>query len=177
MATIRVTGYTRDGVERAARDLAAALAGRGSPGFDALARDVQNAVGAEALTLVCERFDALKGGGSYGGERWAPLAPVTVKRKGHATIGEDTEALRSALEPGAGGPSGVPGQVFDVKPDGVAVGCDLDYAARFHRGTARQPARPLWPDPLPDGWRTRVAAAGRKAFVAALARALGAAPP
>lgn len=70
------------------------------------------------------------------GQAWPPLAPSTVKRKGHATILVEHGDLQASLV-GQGGAN-----IAEVTHRGVNFGTS-DEKAPFHQsGTSRMPARP-----------------------------------
>lgn len=85
-------------------------------------------VGDEVLASSRTRFDA-------SGPGWAPLTASTVKRKGHARILRDTDALYGSFSKGA------LDNVFRVTPLTAEFGTS-DMKAQFHQfGTARMPKR------------------------------------
>lgn len=111
--------------------------------------------------------------GSYGGTRWAPDAPVTVKlrgRRGHGRGGvlRDTNVLWASLTKLGLGPNAV----RLVTPHSLTRGTSVKYA-RYHqtgyvaktfvvidrhgnpvplyrKTPKRIPARPILPDPIPN---------------------------
>lgn len=72
------------------------------------------------------------------GSPWAPLAPVTVKNKGHSIILiETTEMFKSVTNRKHSG------HVETITPDSLSWGTD-DPKAVFHKeGTSRMPQRPF----------------------------------
>ena len=72
---------------------------------------------------------------SPGGEKWAPLKPLTVAKKGHSTILEDTLAMKNSVT-GKTGDS-----VRSATHRGLLFGTS-DHKAIFHTtGTARMAKR------------------------------------
>ncbi len=103
------------------------------------------------------------GGTGLDGVKWAPLAAATLAKRRRAGRGDDdilveTLTLIGSLQPGPGDlPSGAPGQVFEPRPGGVAVGSDLPYADFHQNGVPPHlPARPFLPADLPAGWEAAV---------------------
>lgn len=76
------------------------------------------------------------------GDPWAPLAPATVKRKGHSTILVDTGRLRGSLRDQTHA-DGIR-ETFDEWPGqaGFIFGTEVPYSVFHLEGTARAPARP-----------------------------------
>ena len=73
------------------------------------------------------------------GAPWPPLAPATVRRKGHDTILVETGALRKSLTSKGGDAIR---EIFDEPQEGFSFGTS-DPKAPFHQaGTERMPARP-----------------------------------
>lgn len=74
------------------------------------------------------------------GAAWAPLSPVTVRKKGHATILVDKNKLKASLV----GPTG--DSIRDVVSEngmgGLAFGTSVEYAGFHVTGTRNMPARP-----------------------------------
>lgn len=72
----------------------------------------------------------------------------------------DTGILRQSLSVGTlveNGPAATyspadQDQVFEEAPGEVLIGSSVPYAVYQHRGTRRIPARPFWPNQLPDQW-------------------------
>ena len=75
------------------------------------------------------------------GEAWAPLAPSTVKRKGHARILMETGRLGVSLSE-ATHPDAVVEIVDEPGQGGFSRGTAVEYAGFHQTGTARMPARP-----------------------------------
>lgn len=69
---------------------------------------------------------------------WAPLAPSTIRRKGHDKILYDTGRLRDSISIG------------EVTPSSATVGTDAPYAPYHQFGTKKMVARPFIPAG-PDG--------------------------
>jgi phage gpG-like protein len=72
-----------------------------------------------------------------GGSPWAPLAPSTVKKKGHNIILFETGTLLGSLVTVGG-----PGNVSAVSSRGSIFGTDVPYAIFHDQGTSKMPARP-----------------------------------
>lgn len=83
-------------------------------------------VGEEALSDIQQRIANHPG---------PPLAPSTIRRKGHARILRDKDDLYASFQKGA------PGNVARVRPTEADFGTS-DFKAQFHQeGTARMPKR------------------------------------
>lgn len=83
-----------------------------------------------------EYFDTAKG---PSGDSWPPLAPSTVRRKGHDTILVDTGRLRSSL---TGKSSDAIRDVFsEGRNQGMTFGTSVEYAIFHQEGTGRIPQR------------------------------------
>lgn len=80
-----------------------------------------------------EAFDA---GTAPGGGPWAPLAPSTIKRKGHAVILYETGDLERSLVEVDG-----PGNIAEASARGLVFGTDIEYALFHDTGTSRMPQR------------------------------------
>lgn len=87
--------------------------------------------------------------GSYGGEKWAALAPRTLEYRklpghGRGGIGRDTNRLWASLvkSPSSEG-------VVNVTPTHYERGTNVPYAKFFSEGTYHQPARQIFPPRLP----------------------------
>lgn len=76
------------------------------------------------------------------GPAWKPLAPSTIRRKGHDTILVETGRLRGSLTSERHS-DGIR-EIFDNWPDkSVAIfGTDVPYAQYHMQGNERMPARP-----------------------------------
>lgn len=74
------------------------------------------------------------------GNAWPPLAPRTVKRKGHSTILVETGRLKASL---AGRSGDSIREVVDEGPGraGLSFGTDVEYAHYHQDGTTRIPQR------------------------------------
>ena len=82
------------------------------------------------------------------GQPWPDLSPVTVAKKGHATILVDKGDLRRSLIDPAG-----PNHVGEVFERGLSFGTADPKAPYHQRGTSRMPARPpvgLTPERVTD---------------------------
>jgi hypothetical protein len=99
---------------------------------------------------------------------WAALKAAGAKTRlevlGGRTVEilRDTGALLQSLTPGyEETPSGAEDQVLDVRPGRITVGTKVPYAIAHHRGNPAKklPARPLWPETLPESWQEAVNAA------------------
>ena len=95
----------------------------------------------EALVKLEEQHEAMYSGGhDSNGDAWPPLAPSTVKRKGHATILVDSGRMKASLV-GQSGDS-IRDVVSEGGSAGAVFGTDVEYAHFHVDGTARMPARP-----------------------------------
>lgn len=105
---------------------------------------------------------------------WAKLKSEGAQTKldvfGGRTVDilRDTGLLFRSLNPGVQDrPSGADGQIFDTPPGAVIVGTNVK--PWHHKGIpGRLPARPLWPDQLPDEWWKAIHAAGVRGLLVAL---------
>lgn len=88
---------------------------------------------------------------------WAPLAPSTIKRKGHDKLLYDTGRLRDSITLG------------EVTPSSATVGTDAPYAPFHQFGTKKMAARPFIPAGS-DGQLTAQAQAEIKAAMEAALR-------
>lgn len=112
---------------------------------------------------------------------WAVLKSEGAKTKldvlgGRAVqILTDTGRLLASLSPGIEGdpPARRAGQILDVGPGKITVGTNVEYAERHHRGDPSKglPARPLWPETLPDAWLAAVNMAIVRGLLKAVERA------
>jgi hypothetical protein len=110
------------------------------------------------LGKIHEAYQLKKVGGTDDlGVQWPELSPVTVRRKGHATImveeGDTLESLRPA--------SGHPNQILRLGPGWLEVGSDrstpggIPIISLHSRSHGRTPARPILPADgveLPASW-------------------------
>ena len=154
------------------RLLPSVLAGK-SPDPHGLARIFLAHLGNAVLKCLQEDFETKSAGGTgRDGVKWPPLSIVTLqerRRKGisHKEILVETEALRTALTPGAtNDPDAVRifGQLFAFSLAQLRVGIDLTeiHYAEFHQtGTPFMPARRIVPDDMPAGWEPTIADAAR----------------
>lgn len=182
--------WNRDAVRRLLREISAALAGQVDDRFHVV-EPIETVVGLTFLRLVQERFVELGRGHEYNGETWADNKPATIARKLKISmrearqavrgvdyeVGRDTSLMFRSLAPGIGGHSGDADQIFEARPGEITVGTNRPYAARFHRGSQHQPARPLWPDPLPDAWMQKLLVAEAEALADAVALVITSADP
>lgn len=76
---------------------------------------------------------------SPGGEPWQPLAPATVKRKGHATILVETGALRHSLL--SRNQYSIRETVIEGRSQGIVFGTSRPFASIHQYGTERVPQR------------------------------------
>lgn len=91
-----------------------------------------------AVNMVAE------GGMFADGRKWAPLALSTAaerERLGYG--GEHPIEYRTGLLAESLATQGALGNVFEVAPDSLVVGSDLEYAGWQQDGTSRMPARRL----------------------------------
>lgn len=89
---------------------------------------------------------------SEGSGEWPQLAASTVRdreRKGYGgqPMLVRTGAVRAAMVQ----PWNAAGGVWEVQPDSVTMGSDIDVAGYLHGGTSKMPARSLWAKPLMEG--------------------------
>lgn len=88
---------------------------------------------------MAERFEA-EGEGD-----WPPLAASTIERKGHSTVGRESDAMMEALTT-----EDAEGALREVTEDELLYGINLvsedgvPYPVIFNDGRAGQPARPLF---------------------------------
>lgn len=87
---------------------------------------------------------------------WAPLAPSTIKRKGHDKLLYDTGRLRDSITLG------------EVTPSSAAVGTDAPYSLYHQLGTKSMAARPF----IPAGSDGQLTAQAEAEIAAAMAAAL-----
>jgi hypothetical protein len=110
------------------------------------------------LEKIHEAYEVKKTGGTDEmGITWPPLAPSTVRRKGHATIMVDTGGLEESLRPG----SGHPDQIIRFGPGWIEVGSErstpsgIPLTMLHAKGNANLPVRRILPEPgveLPPSW-------------------------
>jgi hypothetical protein len=112
---------------------------------------------------------------------WAKLKASGAKTKlevlgsRNVEILRDTSRLLNSLTPGyEETPAHSENQVFDVHPGRIAVGTSVEYALRHHKGDPARnlPARPLWPEHVPDAWWRAVNAALLRGIILAVTRML-----
>lgn len=73
-----------------------------------------------------------------GGNPWAPLSPVTIKKKGHSRILFETGKLeRSLIEVGS------EGNITQVNESSLVFGTSIDYASELVSGRSNMPGRPM----------------------------------
>lgn len=139
-----------------------------------LVRPMLEAVGLTVLSLIKQRFVTLSAGGTdENGDRWTPLSQNTIdgrrvgRGEGVAQILRDTGVLMNSLSPGG------PGSLIEVLHNGVSVGTNVPYAHYQHFGTKTIPARPLWPERIPDSWSDEILDTVRQGVAKLCARLLG----
>jgi phage gpG-like protein len=76
---------------------------------------------------------------SPGGEPWAKLSPITIRRKGHARILIDKDRLRSSLIGKTG--DSLRDIVRIDRAIGLTFGTDVEYSTFHTTGTRRMPQR------------------------------------
>lgn len=82
----------------------------------------------------------------------------------------DSGKLARSLVPGDG-TMPPPGQIFEMPPGSITVG--TKEKAWHHKGIpGKLPARPFWPETLPDDWLQKVLEAGREGIIQAVQAAL-----
>lgn len=176
--TIRVRG-TRASV-LAAIHRAASLGNSSSPQLQtALVR-----VGLAALQKIHGAY-AVKatGGTDEAGTRWAPLSPVTIRRRKRrpsyrvhqgTPILRDTDALYNSLSPacepqeGTMAPPAVDGQVFRLEGTAVVLGTKIPHAHFHDRGIpGKLPRRPPIPETSrwPPPWWQAILEQAREGFI------------
>lgn len=167
--TIR-THHSRSQVVAAVHRVVERLtSGAGSPKINRL----KVRTGLTVLELVQKAFQVKsRGGTDQAGLRWAPLSPVTVRRrraKGdrrrEPLILQDTRelarSLRSRSNPRSAGssPPRVEGQIFRLTEGAVTVGSTNWKGLLHHVGSPpKLPQRRLWPPPSdwPSSWWTAI---------------------
>ncbi len=89
-------------------------------------------------------------------------------------IERDTSRLYASLSPGVSGrPSGAADQVFRMNPGEVIVGSNVPYVRAQHRGIpGRLPARPFWPEHLPEAWLKEIRGTLSRSIARVFARLL-----
>lgn len=105
---------------------------------------------------------------------WSTLKSEGAKTKldvfGGRTVDmlRDTGLLFRSLTPGVQDrPSGADGQIFETPPGAVIVGSNVK--PWHHKGVpGRLPARPLWPEQIPEEWWKAIHAAGVRGLMVAL---------
>ena len=111
----------------------------------------------DAWELIGERLEAdnmlqmVSQGGVFPGGAWPPLAPRTIEQRVKQGYGEGPIEWRTGVLARSLAERGSMGHVFDVGPDHVTVGTDVEYAGFQHFGTRRIPARNL----VGLTWQTR----------------------
>ena len=85
------------------------------------------AIGSEVLNSFADEFWTKAGGGrDRFGEQWLPLAPSTIKKKGHDAILIESMDLYNSLRPGA------QDNILDTAPGLIRVGT-ADEKSVFHQ--------------------------------------------
>lgn len=102
-------------------------------GFDSA--DYSTALEPFITTLEQTHAAGFESESTPGGEKWPPLAPSTVRRKGHDVILLETGRLKSSLV--AGGADAV----REVSHRGLLFGTQVEYASIHQNGTSRIPQR------------------------------------
>lgn len=94
--------------------------------------------------------------GSAGGAPWAPLSPETIANRkkpgrGRGGIGRDTNQMWSSLvkSPSTEGYTRISANTYER-------GSTVKHMWYFAGGTKRQPARPVWPQVMPDSVVERI---------------------
>lgn len=100
--------------------------------------------------------------GGEGGLKWADLAPATKanrRRPGHGKggIGVDTARMWTSLVGGTAD-SPPPEGYLVITEHSYSRGSTVPYSKWFHSGRVGQPARPIFPHPLPDSLQRKLAA-------------------
>lgn len=121
----------------------------GFDGFEDYLKDLSRDFLAATFTNELERFqrtlEEAHLGGFHSGmspttEQWAPLAPSTVKKKGHATILVDTGKLQRSLTD-AGAEDAIRDIIAEPPQHGLVFGTSVEYAGFHQFGTVRIPQR------------------------------------
>lgn len=95
----------------------------------------------ETLGLLEEQHQVMyESGQDSNGSAWAPLAPSTIAKKGHATILVDKNKQKAALVSETG--DSIRDVVSEGQVSGAVFGTDLEYTHFHVEGTSRMPARP-----------------------------------
>ena len=95
----------------------------------------------ETLGLLQEQHQVMYDSGQdSNGSAWAPLAPSTIARKGHATILVDKNKMKASLVSETG--DSIRDVVSESGSGGAVFGTDVEYAGFHVTGTSRMPARP-----------------------------------
>ena len=133
-----------------------------------------------ASTLARLRARGIEGGAAMAiaaKTAWAVLKASGAKTKLEVLGGRTVEILRStsrllnSLTPGyESTPSGAEDQIFQAEPGRIVVGTSVEYALKHHKGDPSKnlPARPLWPDEMPEIWWAAVNAALLRGIVRAV---------
>jgi hypothetical protein len=163
----------REQVRSVIRSVPGVCAGR-LPDPTGQVRAFSDMIGLVALSHIRQSFTEKAAGGSGAdGKAWTPLKAATIRARrsgkgtGQVQILRDTGILLSSLSPGG------TGNIMDILPGSITLGTNCPYAVHHHEGTAKIPARPLWPDPRdwPESWWLDIgeqARAGIARLVAAL---------
>ena len=150
----------------------ALLAGH-EPDPTGLVRQIQLAMGTQALSLVKDAFVTKSQGGiDETGAKWKPLAASTQKKRRKGTAQALPQILRDS---GRLFNSFSPALAVRTEPGHVFVGTNVAYAGWQHDGTATIPARPLWPAPAtwPQRWWEAIGSVAREGIVGLIAALLG----
>lgn len=96
---------------------------------------------AHSLLTLQEQHQAMYDSGQdSSGAAWKPLAPATVRKKGHDTILVDKGRMKAALVSPTG--DSIRDVVSENGMAGAVFGTDLEYAHFHVTGTKHMPARP-----------------------------------
>ncbi len=111
----------------------------------------------EVTDFLTKKFDAE---GAYMGEKWAGHSPSTIEDRkqpgrGRGGIGRDTNVMWSSFVKSAG-LSPAPNGILFIDKTTYERGSTLSRSSWFSFGTRRQPARPIFPDPLPKDLVDRI---------------------
>jgi hypothetical protein len=143
------------------------------------------------LALLFYIWDAFafkaRGGTDAAGDRWAPLSPVTIRkrRKGPGNrfgtdILRDTGLLFNSLSPSiqgtAAAPPHQPHQIFNIPPGQVVIGTNRKWCHTHHYGVPGHiPQRRLWPEVRrwPKNWWDAILSEAQQGMIDILLYLLG----
>jgi hypothetical protein len=165
-------GATKGEVLAFFRWLVAAIAGQ-QPDYGGIVQRLKIRVGNAVLSKIHEDFLVkMLGGVGSDGIQWQQLKAATVKKKGHNKILFEQGDLEKSLRPGVDDqPSGAPGQTLDTSGPAVKVG--TSEKPWHHKGTRKLPARPLWPDDLPQSYLDAISEAFREGIALGIVQYFG----